>query len=222
MKPIKTLLISSVVFFSILLNAQAQQLHKSGVIPLENYDEFIQSHENVPENTYFKDVNHLLGKYVGTWEGTYNNKTYIFVINKKLGIHGKARESLKYDKLFMRYKITDNAGHVMADILDTDQNGALEGFGMNRVDNSWYEILYTGEDDQKVHCGDSGMLYLKCISANQIEIFVDPHNVFVEKGDCPNGYQAPPFPKYTDSHLILTKTGPAPNLPRFQLNPEYQ
>ncbi len=220
-------IILSLSLFLIIINCKAQQLTAVGVVPLENYNSFVKSHNGIPDGTYFKDVNHVLDKYEGTWEGTYHNKTYTITINKAVKIPGVARHSLKYDKLYLRYKITDNtSGNILRNTLNDSRKKASVGLSLNVNDSQWYDLAYAGnENNSTISCGDAGTIHIKYNSINsKIELYISPSNAFFDPDDCPNGYQAPPFPKYTDSHLILTKTGPAPNPPGggLQLDPKYQ
>ena len=48
---------------------------KAQIILVENFEEYNQE---LPDGAYVKDANNVLGKFVGTWKGTYDNKSYEF------------------------------------------------------------------------------------------------------------------------------------------------
>lgn len=61
----KSLLILSILLLTINCKIQAQE-----TVPIEDYYSFISSHNEIPSGTYFKDVNHVLPKFEGTWTGS--------------------------------------------------------------------------------------------------------------------------------------------------------
>ena len=83
---------------------------KAQIIAVENYNNY---NNDLPDGAYIKDVNNVLGKFTGTWKGTYNNKNYEFRIIK----YTEDNTKLKYkeDLLLIRYKITDSNGTVLED-----------------------------------------------------------------------------------------------------------
>lgn len=55
---------------------------KAQIIPVEEYRNYLDNEIEIPDGAYIKDVNNLLDKYVGTWIGVQNSKTYEFRISK--------------------------------------------------------------------------------------------------------------------------------------------
>ena len=54
---------------------------------------YLNEEDGIPENiTYFKDINHVLDKYIGTWKGTQDNKNYEFKITKITNKPGRITE----------------------------------------------------------------------------------------------------------------------------------
>ena len=64
-------------FILSIANCIAQQ-----IIPVENQINYINNEIEYPDNTYIKDVNNVLGKYVGTWKGMYNTLNYEFIVSR--------------------------------------------------------------------------------------------------------------------------------------------
>jgi hypothetical protein len=124
----KTLYLKVLLIFGLAMNAQK-------IVPLENkYNyKFINRNEEV----YFKDVNNILEKYLGTWEGTYGDKKYEFRIVKNTGSY----MVMKYDELLIRYIVTDLKNNIIENttsLLDSDTY-IIEGHNYN---NGWYLLLY--------------------------------------------------------------------------------
>ncbi len=225
MKPYKTLLLSSILFFSTLLSAHAQQLHKEGEVPIENYWSYMESLSQqdidfVPKGTYFKDINHVLTKYVGTWTGSYKGKDYLIVINSST----LYLKRLKMDILAFRYKITNGTGDILVNTLQKLSSSpyVAEGLYFSRNDSHIYCINYIGENSK---CGNMGTLLLDIAADGQtMHLYINPSGDLINSADCPNGGVTPPFPTNSKNAMVLTKTGPAPNPPGggLQLDPKYQ
>jgi len=192
-----------------VLGGQAQnlQIPHYTIVPIENYWTYKDAH-GIPDGTYFKDVNHVLDKYVGTWEGTYENKSFLFEIDTLLRYSSDPRPSLKFDEMRLRYDITDLSGNVIVSTLNASNGNALMGMTFERFNNhERYEIIYSGPNGEDVKCGDSGTFKLQFIPINsKIKLFFYPKNVFVTDEDCPNGFTAPPFPdSNNEAPMVLTK-----------------
>lgn len=86
---------------------------KAQIIPIEEDINYRTNEIEIPDGAYIKDVNNLLDKFIGTWTGTFDNKSYEFGITKQtvsfLGI--------SIDRLIIKYVITDNVTNQV--IVDT-------------------------------------------------------------------------------------------------------
>ncbi len=74
------------------------QLSSCQILPLNTY-------ENIPLGAYKKDLNNDLLPYIGTWEGTLNNKKYTFEIIKFT--HQAQYGEYYQDKLSVKFKVLD-------------------------------------------------------------------------------------------------------------------
>jgi hypothetical protein len=175
----------------LFVNCNAQQ-----ILPLEKLGELRRIGEGAPEGTTsIRDVNNLLDKYVGTWKGTYADKSYEIVFVK----HTKYSLLIK-DQLLMRYKITSN-GLVIEDNLNTPDNNSIIGRG-DYLDKNAYIISYYGRE---FNCGQTGNIFIYLANKNdltKIKLFLVPDHEFVDPNKCPNGVDKQVFPKDV---MILTK-----------------
>lgn len=178
------------------------------IIPIEQESSYFNSLSNdeEPQNIYFKDINHMLNKYMGTWTGTYKDKTYEIKIDDVLKTQSDPLwNAIKYDNLIARYRITDASGTVIKNTFNlSDQSPeVLEGLGYDKKKKGIYTLIYIGENTK---CGNSGTIYLDINSAHtQLKLHILPDDVLISDEDCPSGYQKPPFPDEDETPMVLTK-----------------
>ena len=122
----------------------------------------------VPENAYFKDVDNDLDKYLGTWKGTVQGKTYEFRITKLRRYY----EGLSIDELEMRYKIIDaSSGQELASTLDLPAGSPYIVIGEHlATDKSYYLLYYIGFDNK---CGQNGYLGLEVTNNSSTILTMD-------------------------------------------------
>ena len=102
----KLLFISSLVF---IISCKAQ------IYPLNTYA------GDIPENSYFKDLNNEFDQYVGTWTAAYKGKTIKLVITKETDVPIKYhRKNYFKDRLFVRYEIKNKLGNILESTLNKD------------------------------------------------------------------------------------------------------
>lgn len=173
-------------------------LHAQVTVTLEQYGEYkMNDKKGAPEEiNYIKDVNNLLGKYVGTWKGTYNNLNYEVRFIK----YTSHSDLLTEDMLLMRYKITKN-GVVIEDTttLPDGASGVIEG---NYLQRNTYVLNYMGKE---MHCGQMGNIYIGMANKNdltKLRLFLIPTSEMIVTNLCPNGIIAPVFPQ---TSFVLTK-----------------
>ena len=140
------------------LSCNAQISTTSNIIPLENKFDYHEYEMEIPDGTYFKDVNNKLDPFVGTWLGNYNGKIIeLFVVEY---IYNSTIRPLSIDELLIRYKITDPNGTVIVDTtnLPDDSPYVMKGtyFLFNR---ETYELDYGGYE-----CGQDGDLLLTVVN----------------------------------------------------------
>jgi len=134
---------------------------KAQVIAVEDFENYNQE---LTEGTHVKDVNNLLDKYVGTWRGIYNNKNYEFRIVKYTRI--SSNRNLKFDKLLMRYKITDSSNNVIENtlILPNTSNFIIRGSYLSNKGS--YVLNYVGFND----CGQNGTIFISIYDINNTKM----------------------------------------------------
>jgi hypothetical protein len=71
-KNMKKLIIIFGIFSMSIMSCKAQ------IIPIEEHREYKENETEIPDGSYLKDVNDILPKFIGTWVGSYDSKTYEF------------------------------------------------------------------------------------------------------------------------------------------------
>lgn len=173
-----------VLFFAFA--CKAQQPIAPSIVPLEKKAEYMDADLDIPDDTYLKDVNHLLDKYIGTWKGTYNNRNYTFIITK----YTYAYLNLLEDKLLINYIITDLAGINIANSTTTsiESDPPISGWYFIKNTTNNYVLSYLGKNP---NCGQKGVIQIstsKYISVNpsQMKISYYQDNVMINDADCPD------------------------------------
>lgn len=173
--------------FSLLclsLSYKAQIQPAPLTIPVEEHLYYLDNDIEIPDGAYIQDVNAKLDKFVGTWIGTYNNKTYEFQVEEVtvpyLGI--------TQDLLLMRYKITDANGNIIENTLGlpNDSPYVIEGQHFSSTGSN-YTLYYVGEEAE---CGQSGNLYAEVTNSsnlNEMHIVLEPYHDTINSIDCPDG-----------------------------------
>lgn len=192
----KIILLPIITFLAI--NCKAQQLYPH-TVPLE---EMVKT-ADIEDGMYFKDVNHILDKFEGTWTGTANNRTYKIKLNQTAEEYDIG-EKIKRDLLFFYYKIKED-NEELIDVLDAEDDDKLIGMGSRlyvEEDNSViYVISYTGEESI---CGQTGHILLKTTdNPDEIRFVYYPKGGLVFMEDCPDGVAEQLFPN--EEEMLLTK-----------------
>lgn len=160
----------AIAIFVLATNCKAQ------IIPVENKLIYIDEGNGMPEGSYFKDLNNLFDKYIGTWKGTYDNKNYIFYVAKSL----KSNEVFAEDYLTVHYLITTISGSVLEDS-KRDLNPMRGDYFSEKAD--YYNVRYAGKKD----CGQYGTFYLRPKSTTSMYVNFIPENILLNLNECPNG-----------------------------------
>jgi hypothetical protein len=168
---------------------------KAQIIAVESFNNYSN---DLPDGAYIKDVNNVLGKFIGTWKGTYNNNNYQFRIVKYTRI--SSVRNLKFDKLLIRYKITDTNGTIIEDTTSVLNDSPYIINGSYYETNGTYVLHYQG---RLYECGQNGDLFITVNSTNttkmRLGLYVDGDMI----GDCPNGPAQQILP--TTGGMELTK-----------------
>ena len=169
---------------------------KAQIILVENFEEYNQE---LPDGAYVKDANNVLGKFVGTWKGTYDNKNYEFKVTK----HTENNINLKYkeDLLLIRYKITDTNGAILVNTLNlpNDNKYVINGTYLVAKTNS-YVLSYLGKNGE---CGQNGDVFISVYGTNntKMQLFLSVNGEIYS--DCTTGPAKQILP--TKGGMSLTK-----------------
>jgi len=149
MKP----MIKKTVAILCLLIASLLECNAQTIIPVET---FYSYNKDLKAGDYIKDINGVLNKYVGVWTATYENKKFTFDIKKATVTHYGHTDDL----LYMRYRITDSAGHEIINTLSLPDSSlyVIEGMKMDKDGN--YFLFYQGYESD---CGQHGDIALRIL-----------------------------------------------------------
>jgi hypothetical protein len=182
-------LISALIFFTISCHAQ--------IISLEEAAQCL-TNPNCPNYNYAKDINNSLNKYVGTWKGAYNGKTYEIQLKKTI----YEEIGIKRDELTARMRVSNSNGDIIYNTFNEVDNTKTKFSGLNfQPDLKAYRMNFIGNSD--FACGEEGIVYLriKPETPNKMSILM-LQNADITWGDCPSSYQ--PIIPYKKS-ISLTK-----------------
>lgn len=139
---------------------------------------------NCPDYNYEKDINNSLNKYIGTWKGNYEEKTYEIKFNKSL----YQDTGIKRDKITGRLRITDTAGQIIYNTFNESDDSKTHFSGLGFQPNlKSYMVYFVGN---KTDCIDYGIVYLKVNAStpNKMTMYFLPDNDIVIEGKCTNAF----------------------------------
>ena len=171
------------------------------ILPIEEIKEIVIDSDKVlpPGTTYVKDINNKLDKFVGTWRGEVDNKSYEFVVEK---ITLEANDlGYKEDVLIMRYDIKNSSGTTVENTLGlpVDSPYVIEGYFLN--DDSSYMLTYAGKEGK---CGQGGNLFINIRDDDTMRLKLTIGHKLITPQDCPNGVAEQVLPT-KEGGVILTR-----------------
>lgn len=177
---IKLFIIISIYSFSSCsaqTTASLQQMEDCRKRP--NKSEDCPGMENV---IYVKDIGNRLNKFIGTWKGTSNGKSYELKLEKKENF---GNNEVKWDKLIGKLKIKDNQGNILFDSFQNSEADA-EPYGYN-FQGSAYEMRFSTNNN----CGDHGTIFLEIksivINGDKMRMFYYPSSGLANNNSiCPD------------------------------------
>jgi len=155
-------------------------------IVLEDIDNYeFNEYSSAPRIAHVKDINNILGEYLGTWIGTHDGKSYEFRIIKHTLTVWNDYDYLE-DILIMRYIIKDSNGAILEDttnipVGDPLDDLVIQGMFMRYDDNAnpeSYQLHYYGRDHK---CGQDGDIVIKRVGA-KLNLYYAPSGEFIT--DC--------------------------------------
>ena len=135
---------------------------KAQIIAVEDFEDYPNE---LADGAYIKDINNVLGKYVGNWKGTYNNRNYEFRVIKQTFENNKLK--YKEDRLLMRYQITDLNGSVIATTLHLPDDNVYVIKGSYLSKSGSYVLNYQGLNAE---CGQNGNIYISVHGVNNSKL----------------------------------------------------
>lgn len=184
------------------LSCKVRNISTQQIIAVEEHINYYNNEIEIPDNTYFKDVNNLFDEFIGTWQGSYNNKNYAFIISK---VHTQSSiRPISYDKLMINYKVTDNNGNILVDTTNLPNSNLLVLQGQWFIENGeTYQLSYYGVEEE---CGDFGDIWITVNNNNnnppELDVRFFLGNDTVNSSECPDEISIP-FPQ--DVNFTLTK-----------------
>jgi hypothetical protein len=168
----KIITIGCMVLFAFSCKAQT-------IEPVEKAIEYKISENGIPDNTYLKDVNNLLSKYVGTWVGTLGGKNYTLYITK----YTYKFNTITRDVLLARYLITSSNGDILEDTRNLSNDDAIVGDYFSK-DLQSYAFRYFGENSQ---CGNKGTAFFRIKNSTNTEMLFtfEPDKIMISEDTCP-------------------------------------
>nr|WP_314496821.1 DUF6705 family protein [uncultured Chryseobacterium sp.] len=175
------ILILSFLVFTINTSCKAQ------TVSLETMSQCSQHPETCPNATYLKDINNSLNKFVGTWSGSYNGKSYEFKFIKQLNFG--MENNFKWDRLVGRLRVKDTHGSIIYDTFNETDDSKTNLEGDNFQSNlKAYIMNFSGNNTD---CNEFGNVYLfiKPDIPNIMTVSLLPGNDIGIEGKCPSNFQ---------------------------------
>ncbi|MBS7256494.1 DUF6705 family protein [Flavobacterium branchiicola] len=151
------------------------------IVPVEKMGDYLDAGDGIPDNTYMKDINNLLTKYVGTWKGSYKTKNYTFYITK----YTSTLDKVTIDELRIRYLITSVFGTVLEDTRSVPETGPhiIKGSYFNK-DLTSYASDFVGNNSM---CGNKGTIFTRIKNNTNTQMFLsfEPDHIMISEGTCP-------------------------------------
>jgi len=158
----------------------------------------------VPNNSYLKDTNNELDKFLGTYTATFGNKQIKLLITKQIHEYFD-RGKYKYYKDVLSIKYIISNGNVV--LQDTKNMSFQSNQIRHTIYSRWVEdngntlLSYYGGTNCGVGWGD---IYLKKINATQISWEYLPNDIILDDSRCPPGTDITIYLPETKD-LIFTK-----------------
>lgn len=188
----KALLFACTLLFALSCKAQT-------IVPVEKAIDYRRSEDGIPGDTYLKDINNLLTKYVGTWKGSYEGKNYTLYITK----YTSKFKKITRDILLTRYLITSSNGTVLEDTRSLPDNSPyVIGGSYLSKDLASYASVFTGKNAE---CGNQGIVFARVKNTTNTSLYFsfEPNKIMTSYDICPGlKFADLTFPR---DGLMLTK-----------------
>lgn len=168
------------MLFAVSCNAQ--------IVSLETAAQCYNDPDNCPDYNYEKDINNTLDKYIGTWKGIHDGKTYEMQFKKNI-YQDLTLSDLKRDRIKGRLRITDITGSIIYNTYSEPDDSKTNFSGLGLASNLQHYMMYFSDDSPK-GCINYGTIYLtiKPATPNILNIFFTGEYDIVQ-GECPNTFK---------------------------------
>ncbi|TCN52539.1 hypothetical protein D0809_00375 [Flavobacterium circumlabens] len=170
------------------------------IVPVEKMGDYIDAGDGIPDNTYLKDVNNLLTKFVGTWKGNYQGKDYTLYISKTTSKY----ETITRDRLLIRYLITSSNGSVLENTQSIPDNSPyiIAGSYFSK-DLAVYALNFGGKNSL---CGNAGTVFIRTKNAANtlMSLGFEPNKIMISEDTCP-GFKLAELTFPRNNSIMLTK-----------------
>ncbi|TCN52540.1 hypothetical protein D0809_00380 [Flavobacterium circumlabens] len=189
----KIFILGIILLFTMSCKAQT-------IVPVEKFIDYKRAGDGVPDNTYLKDVNNLLNKYVGTWKGNYQGKNYTLYITKITNTIDK----VTFDELRIHYLITSSNNSTLEDTRNVPDNNTyvIKGNYFSK-DLAVYALNFTGKNSL---CGNAGTVFIRTKNAANtiISLGFEPNKIMISEETCP-GFKLAELTFPRNNSIMLTK-----------------
>ena len=157
----------------------------------------------LPQNSYFKDLNNELNPYIGTYKASFNGKQITLYITKETKKYFD-RISYKFykDVLSVRYIVQNSSGQ----ILQSTQN---QNFTPDQVLYTIYSVVVTNNNVSFTYGGTNcsvgnGSIILKKLNSTQLSWSYYPNDMVFVGNQCPSNLDITIYLPETEN-LVFTK-----------------
>lgn len=158
-------------------------------------------YEEVPQNSYLKDLNNELTPYVGVYKANFNgNETTLYITKQEQKLEKTGQKNYYMDALVIKYIIKNSTGLILQDTKNNNYpNIELYSISTSSTQNT-VNFFYSG-----TNCSVGwGRIILKKINAIQISWEYRPDDVTTTAAKCPPNLDTTIYlPETRD--LIFTK-----------------
>ncbi|MDR6458960.1 hypothetical protein J2786_002067 [Chryseobacterium vietnamense] len=178
------------ILFLSLISCKAQQ-----VFPLNS------DYEEIPQNSYLKDLNNELAPYIGTYKTTFEgNEIFLYITKQDKKIENSAQKSYYMDALIVKYIVKNSSGNILQDT-QNDHTSKIELYSIGtKPTKNEIIFVYSG-----TNCNVGwGKIILKKLNSNQISWEYRPNDITTTESKCPSTLDTTIYLPETKD-LIFTK-----------------
>ncbi len=170
------------------------------IMSIEDFEKYKNTTEKGQFPDYVQDINGTFNKYVGTWKGTDENKTYEIVVTKTTRTYDFHIRLFKFDALLVRYKITDSNGTVLIDTKSFADDNPYVIKGIVFTEEGDYKLSFRGIDN---NIQNEGNILLRVYNG-QLDFFFYPEPKVIFDNP-PNYFSNKPYTFPREKSILLTK-----------------